>query len=210
MERLVTTMEIYARWCRWGRCKVMHRVKASEKRRNLRGASVVELLAAAMIVGFLVAGSAALITVGEGQEVNSRMYSYLQTNLRSAMHPMTRALRHGYGVDATGTGVLAARTSGANVIVCTIPTTPVTFPSTNIEIAFYVSGGTLYYERSTDASATSLMTGVNSLTVVYYTTAAGVTTVAATPSAATEIQLTVSATDGPVTTSAQAYVWMRN
>jgi hypothetical protein len=76
---------------------------------------------------------------------------------------------------------------------------------------FYVSGGTLYYQSSSGtAPGTALLTGVNSMSVVYYTTSNGATSVASTPSAATEIQITLSATQGPVTTSVQAYVWMRN
>jgi hypothetical protein len=183
--------------------------RSQHRHSRVRGATLTEVLAAAIIVAFLTTATAALITVGERQDRTTRFYSYGQTDIRTAMRTIGRTLRHAYLVRASGTlGTLNGVASNASQVVCEIPQAS---GSSNIEILFYMSGGTVYYQRSTDAApGTALLTGASGMAVAYYTTTSGTTTTATTPDQATEIQITLTATRGSVTTSAPTYVMMRN
>ena len=130
----------------------------------------------------------------------ARFYSYGQTDIRTAMRTVTRTLRHAYQVNATGTlGSLSGVASNGSQVVCTIPQAS---GSANIQVLFYMSGDTVYYQRSTDAApGTALLTGATGMAVAYYTTTNGITSAAASPSQATEVQITLTATRGSVTTT---------
>jgi hypothetical protein len=133
---------------------------------------------------------------------------------------MTRAIRHGSVVVPSVTGGnLDGKVSGPNSLIVTVPQAT---GSADINIYFYkTSDGTLYYWTSAESGpGTALMTGVQTLTFNYYTTtlstsgsgSTGTTTTAITSNlgSATEVQIIVTATNGPATTTAQSYIALRN
>lgn len=184
-------------------------------RRARRGALLVETLAAVLILTFLVWATARFYIVGIAQQRLGQGYSQAQTNIRTALRSVTRTIRHGYAVvPSVSSGNLNGKTSTTSQIIVTVPQAT---GSPTINILFYVSNGTLYYQRSTDTSPTVMITGVQSLTLTYYKTSLASsgtgttqTQVNSTPGSATEVQINLVANYQNVTTTVTAYTTLRN
>jgi type II secretory pathway pseudopilin PulG len=189
------------------------------------GWTLIELLASAIVLSFLVASSATLYTVWQRQSLLARNYSQAQTDLRKAFRIMLRAIRHGTAVIASSSsGTLSGQASNGSQIVVHIPQSGIT----SADVLFYTdAGGALYFQRDTDSTPTRIISGVTNMTVVYYTTVTTVdvsghvaanTTVAATPDQATEVQIALTVRSGgpmnntneAAVTTVQTYVGLRN
>jgi type II secretory pathway component PulJ len=179
---------------------------------------MMEMVVSCIILSFIVAAAGALYTGGQQQQNTAKDYSQVQSDLRASMRTLTRMIRHGFNVvSSVSSGNLSGKSSDTSHLIVTIPQTT---GSANINVYFYVSGGTLYYQRDSDMTGTSLMTGVQSLTFTYYQTtrttsganATGATTtqVNSTPASATEVQIAMTAVNGPATTTVQSYITLRN
>lgn len=188
--------------------------------RHRRGATLTELLVSCIIFAFIVAAVGRLYSGGEKQQQMGRTYGTAQTDLRYTLRRMTRAIRHGRTVVPSVTGGnLNGKASGPNSLIVTVPQAG---NSADINIYFYkTSDGTLYYWKSVESGpGTALMRGVQTLAFNYYITtrstsgssSTGTTTTALTSNlgSATEVQIIVTATNGPTTTTAQSYIALRN
>lgn len=189
------------------------------RQRSHSGISQVEVLLSLLLLAFLVSGTAALLNAGLRQQRLARGYSNDQTDLRNALRLATRAIRHSTGViNSSGvnfgsTGV--AEVSNASVLFVTVPEPS---PGTNIQHRYYLSGGTLYRQRSSDTGpGTPLLTNVTGLQFNYYRTLAGLRTSAdpgnatgLSTSQATEVLITVTVSQEYTTTKATALVYLRN
>src|SRR5690348_17322830 len=67
-------------------------------RRAQRGTSLIELLAVAIILSFLIGATAQFYNVGKAQQRLGQGYSQVQTDLRAALRVATRTIRHGYAL----------------------------------------------------------------------------------------------------------------
>jgi type II secretory pathway pseudopilin PulG len=190
------------------------------------GWTLLELLASAIVLSFLVASSATLYSVWQRQSLLARNYSQAQTDLRTAFRIMLRTIRHGTTVVATSSsGTINGKVSNASQIVVHVPESG----SASADVVFYVdSAGTLYYQRDTDATPTSMITGVKTISIHYFqttTTVSGTgtlseanTEVAGAPASATEVQIALTVRSGgpkdttneAAVTTVQSYVTLRN
>lgn len=179
------------------------------------GATLIEMVVSALILSFIVAATAGLYTVGQAQQRTARSYSEAQTDIRTTLRRMTRALRHGYqvvGVSAAGT--LAGKASGPDQVIVRVPEPG---GGSQSEILFYRSGsGVLYFQRESDAApGTPLVEGVRALAVHYFRTDIAVggairVPVDADPATATEAEVTLTVERPPAVTTVKAYVTLRN
>lgn len=173
-----------------------------------RGASLVEMMSALLILAIITAASFSLYWSGNQAHRRARFYSQAQTDIRQALRQMIRVIRSANSVVSQGTmGTLAGLASGSNQVVVRLPQGAGSF----IECRYYVSNGVLYQQRSTDAApGTALLTGVTGLTFNYVRTLGGVrTAVDGAPSVATEVQMAINARRGSVTTGLTGYVALR-
>ena len=173
-----------------------------------RGASLVEMMSALLILAIITAASFSLYWTGNQAHRRSRFYSEAQTVTRKTLRQMTRLIRSANSVVSQGTmGTLAGLASGPNQVVVQLPQGT----GAPIECRYYVSNGVLYQQLSTDtAPGTALLTGVTGLTFKYVRTLGGVrTAVDGAPAVATEVQITIDARRGSVTTGLTGYVALR-
>ena len=187
----------------------------AHSRRFQRGALLIDALSAVIILTFLVGATAQCYKVGNGQQRLGASYSQVETNLRTALHLITRALRHGNSIVASvSSGNLNGKSSNTSQVIVNTPQT------TGSNILFYVNNGTFYYQRDSDTSPTAVITGVQSLTLTYYqttisTTSGSATTITRTqvnsaPSSATEVQINLNGTYQNVNSNITAYIDLRN
>lgn len=175
---------------------------------NAKGMSLIEVILAAMVLSFMVAATARVYQVGEKQQRTARAYSLAQSDIRRGLQRLTRTVRHGYQVVAASANFGGA-SSGLNQVVVEVPEPGGT---TRGEIRFYLSGGTLYAQKQSEAApGTALVTGVQALELKYYQTdsGTGIASVVA-PALATEVDIKVTAKRDPAVTTVRAYVNLRN
>lgn len=180
------------------------------RQRRVRGMTIIEMLAASLVVTFLVAASTTLYDVGFRQQRLAWRYSNSQTDLRAALSQMTRTLRHGYAVvPVSAAGNLVGQVSNNTQVIVRVPQPA---GAAAIEVMFAVSPtGDLYYQREGDAVGTTMISGVQSIAVNYFQTVAGVTSaVDLTPGTATEIQIGLTVNKDRAATSVTAYSALRN
>src|SRR5579871_3260255 len=92
--------------------------RPARRHRRRRGALLVEVLAAALILTFLVGATAQFFKVGNGQQRLGASYSQVETNLRTALRLMTRTIRHGYNVvSSVSSGNLNGKSSSTTQII---------------------------------------------------------------------------------------------
>jgi Tfp pilus assembly protein PilW len=191
--------------------------------RKQRAATLPELLAAALVIAFIVGATAKLYSVGQGQQLLARSYSQAQTDLRTALRRVTRTIRHGFPLHgptnpSTKSNFPANSTSNATQIVVPVPETDT--DGSHKEIRIYYSNGALYAQRSDEsAPGTLLISGLQTNPVgvefKYYLTlpsSTGTITVdvSSNPAKATEAQISLTAVRQSATVSATAYVAIRN
>ena len=178
-----------------------------------RGHTLWEMLATTLLLGMTATAAATLMRTGQRQQKIARDYSQIQTDMRSAVRRASRTIRHGYAVvNPSSSSRFAGNTAsnGSQVIV----KVPEPGNTSQVEVRFYLSGGTFYAQRADDTgSGLALMSGVNTLSFNYYQTSSATgtrTAVDSTPQSATEVGLTLNATSGLVTSSFTSYVALRN
>jgi hypothetical protein len=181
---------------------------------------------AAILLSFVVAASANLISVGQRQQRIARNYAQVETDLREALRRATRAVRHGYSVQSptiNTSAVLNFADSGvpkllsdSTQVIVKVPEPTGSNPDT-VELRFHLTNGTLYAQRSDQSSpGTALISDVSSLSISYWNTvgttrtAVNDTTGSNVPSAATEVQFTITAVEDQATTKVSTLVAMRN
>ncbi len=135
--------------------------------RRARGFSLVELLAAMLLLTFMVAVTGRLYQVGQRQQQTARVYSQNQTDARKASRTLTRTIRHGYGVIGTSAaGNLVNLTSGTNAIIVE---TIEAGGGSRLQIRFHVSNGILYGQRQEQtAPGSAILENVQSLSFKYF------------------------------------------
>lgn len=176
------------------------------RRRCILGISLVEMMASLVILGLIVAATVSLYWTGNMAHRRAGFYSRGQTDIRQAVRQMTRVIRTSERVVAQGTlGTLNGISSNQYQIVVRLPGT------TPTECRYYVSNGVLYeHLSSSSAPGRPLLSDVVSLTFNYYRTVAGVrTSVNGSPQSATEVEVSVRARSGSVTTGLTTYVAIR-
>lgn len=187
------------------------------RRRTRPGVSLVELLAVAIILSFLVGATAQFYNTSKAQHQLSRDYSQVQTDLRTALRRVTRTLRHGFAPKHPSTRANFPSGSTSNSTQVIVPIPEADGAGVNKEIRIYYSNGSLYAQRSDETGAGTLL--INDLNTSpagaefrYYKTVAGAnpTEVANAPETATEIRITLTGKYGRATTSVVAYVALRN
>lgn len=174
---------------------------------RVRGLSLVEMMAALLILAIVTAASFTLYWSGNQSHRRARFYSRAQTDVRTALREVTREVRSAQSVRATGSqGTLSGLTSNANQLVVRRIQGAQTY-----ECRYYVSNGVLYRQRSVDAApGTALLTDVTGLTFRYFRTLAGSrTNVDGAPGTASEVEFAVQARRGTVTTGLTMYVALR-
>lgn len=195
------------------------------RRRPRRGGTLLELVATFLILAFVTSGTVGLYYVGTRQQRGSRFYTLAQTDLREGIRRITRTVRHGSGVLTTASPASAVspssgfpvKVSDASQIIVDVHLASST--ANQIRIYRNSTTGTIYAQTAGDAPTlpgTVMVDGPATLAIAYYQTGAtstGTSTTdvtASAPAAATEVQLTISATRGNVTTTSVAYVQLRN
>ena len=172
-----------------------------------RGATLVELVATFLILGFVTSGTVGLYYVGTRQQRGSRFYTLAQTDLREGIRRISRTVRHGFAV---------LPGSDATQIYVSVPQTA---PGDQIRIYRDSTTGTIYAQpvgTGATGTRTVMVDGPATLSLTYYQTGATSTGTSTTdvttsaPTSATEVQFTISATRGSVTTTSVAYVELRN
>lgn len=175
-----------------------------------RGTSLVEALAVSLILAFVMAASARLLHAGNVQQLLSRGYSQAQTDLRDALRRATRGIRHAFGVVPASSSPTfsAAPNSNASQLIVRLPQPG----SAAIEARYYLSNGTFYVQRDTDAApGTPLITGVTQLQFQYLRVSATThTDVTGSPGSANEVRIRLTARRETATTPVEALVSMRN
>jgi hypothetical protein len=157
-----------------------------------------------LIVAFAVAASTALFVKGQQQQFLAQHYGQAQEDLREALRPLTRTMRHGFQIVPTTAVAVSGCTCFATTYVSDVTQVVVVAPQPDgtspprVEIRFYVdNAGNLIEQRAdSPATLTTLLTGVTSQSFSYYkTTSAGAqTSQGSTPDATTtQVQLTVTA-----------------
>jgi prepilin-type N-terminal cleavage/methylation domain-containing protein len=182
------------------------------KARLRAGFSLPELLACLTMLAFVMTGAATLLNVSSRQQRTLRIYSQVQTDLRSGIRRASRTLRHASAILNPSTSVnFPVKTSGASQVIVRVPE-PAGSAASAVEVRFYASGGVFYAQRSDVSGAgVALESGVQSVAFKYYRTANGSrAAVDATPSQATEIQITITATSGAINTKLSNLVALRN
>lgn len=174
------------------------------RRRARRGVTLFEMVLAAALLSFLIAGTSLVFNAGQKQQRLSQGYSQDQTDERTALRDMTRAIRHGYGVVNNGKN-MASSTNAALSFLSTSATlstgsqivvnVPQPSPAPQIELKYYLLNGTVYKQYARDtAPGTALMTGVQRLAFTYYQTQGTTRTdvTATNPETATDILMTLT------------------
>ena len=190
---------------------------ASPGRPRRAGFSTFEALAALFILMFAISVTAQLYVTGMRVRRVAQNYSQVQTDLRSALRDATRAVRHGYQVmnpsSLTAFPNVAPnyRNSNANQLIVQVPDST----GAKVEIRYYLSSGGLYEQRSSGGTDQLQLSGIQTLTFNYYKTSGGTRTAVDgsspnDPSKATEVQVTVTATNGVVTEAVSVLVALRN
>ena len=181
-----------------------------------QGVTIAEMLIVAVVLSFIVGATMRLYNLAQHQQLQARMYSQAQGDLRIALRRATRVLRHGYAAKATSTksNFPSGSASSSTQIIVPIPETDTN--ASNKEIRVYYSNGSLYAQRSDQTgSGTLLISGLRTspggATFNYYKTSGVSTTeVASSPDTATEVRITLWAVRFNVTTSVSAYAALRN
>src|ERR1041385_3230096 len=75
--------------------------KSTTRIHTRRGVTIAELLVVAIVLSFIVGAAMRLYNLAQHQQLQARMYSQAQTDLRTALRRATRAIRHGYAAKAT-------------------------------------------------------------------------------------------------------------
>jgi prepilin-type N-terminal cleavage/methylation domain-containing protein len=191
------------------------------RHRCRRGVTLMEMVVASLILAFITVATAQLYHGVDGQHREARFYSDAQARIREALRVMLRTLRHGSAIETNGAitfyngvnSVISPASSTSQVIV-TVPQPNNTTGSDHIR--FYLSGTTLYAQRSDDTNlGVAIATGVQTLTFNYFQTQTSSTgtsrsAVDGAPGSGTEVQITLVLTSSDVTTTETAYVELRN
>lgn len=179
--------------------------------RRRRGHSMIEAIAVALILAFLMAASGAFLQAGERQSRLARNYSQAQVDLRSALRRATSGLRHAFRVVATSSSPTfsGASTSNMSQVIVLLPQPTGTG---DIEARYYLSNGTFYVQRDSDVGTGDVMaSGIQALEFHYFrvngSTRANVDNA---PNTASEVQIRLSARRGPAVTTVETLVLMRN
>lgn len=175
--------------------RILRGLKVRVRPRRSQGATLMEMLLAFVLVGFLVAGSAQLFNTGNKQQRLGRSYSQAQNDLRGALRIATRAFRHAFRVQNPSQIFTGGQPSNGSQLIVLVPDPNTTGLNPKVEMKFYLSEGTLYKRRSDEnAPGTPLITGISSLAFNYFNTLDTTrTAVDGTPSTATEVLITVTA-----------------
>ncbi len=177
-------------------------------RRRRTGASLIELLAVAGIMLFIVVATFQLFRVGDYQATQGRNYSQIQTETRWAIRPALRVIRAAKSVVINGSmGTLASQSSTAAQLVVLVPRSS----GTEVLCRYHVYQGTLYMQTSDDAApGVAMLTGVTGIRWRYYVTSAGArTSTDGAPAAANEVTLALTVQRGNVYTSTNAGASLR-
>lgn len=177
-----------------------------------RGFSLPEMLAALTMLAFVLTSAATLLNVGRRQQQTLRQYSQVQTDLRAGLRRASRTLRHAQSIkNPSAAANFAVKVSDASQVIVEVPE-PTGSAQTTVEVRFYLSNGVLYAQRADVATAgVALETGVQNVEFRYFRTANGVrATSDSAPQQATEVQLTVTAASGAISTRLSTLVSMRN
>ena len=172
------------------------------------GASLVELLAVAGIMLFIVVATFQLFRVGDYQASQGRDYSQIQTETRLAIRPALRVIRAAKSVVVNGSmGTLTAQSSTAAQLVVLVARAS----GTEVLCRYYVNRGTLYRQTSDDAApGDEMLTGATGIRWHYYVTSAGPRTITdGAPAAANEVTVTLTVRRGNVFTSTNAGASLR-
>jgi type II secretory pathway pseudopilin PulG len=178
------------------------------RRPRRRGAALVELLVTAVILSFVVAGTARLLRAGEAQQRVARSYSQGHTDLRAALRDATRAARRAKEVE-----------SPSDVTQCTLRVLPyataVASTDGGTRFRFYRDAASSELRAQPEGGAAqTLMTGVEAVQFQYFTTqinAAGVQLVTtADPTNATLVRITARLVRGPVRHTAESDITLRS
>jgi prepilin-type N-terminal cleavage/methylation domain-containing protein len=175
------------------------------------GFTLPEMLVSVLLLSMAIAGAGVLMNVGQKQERIARDYGQAQTDTRSGLRRILRAIRHADSVQNPSVYAFPVTSSSASQVVVLVPE-PSTAATTTIEERVYLSGTALYVQRSDQAApGTSMVTGVSSVVFNYFRTV-GTTrsAVDSTPQTATEVQITLTLVSGQATTETVASVALRN
>ncbi|MCW3097140.1 MAG: hypothetical protein JWL77_2758 [Chthonomonadaceae bacterium] len=205
--------------------RLLPRSRARIRRRT--AASLIELLAAVLILSVVMAGVALLYQVNNRVSRRMRNYSLVQTDLRTGLKRATRTIRHGTQVVVSATTYTPAVTTftasasrasntSSQVIVC-VPEASGANPAF-VEVRLYLSNGTLYAQRADEGNAgtagTVLLTGISAFTITYWNSSVSPrATTNGSPQLATEVELSVTAAEpgqGAVSTTVDSLVSLRN
>jgi hypothetical protein len=207
--------------------RLLPRSRARMRRRN--AASLIELLAAVLILAFVMVGVAVLYQVNNRVSRRMRNYSLVQTDLRTGVRRATRTIRHGTQVVVAATtytqtvltftaSASRASNTSSQVTVCVPDSAVAIAPPTFVEVRLYLSNGTLYLQRANEGNAGAagivLLSGISAFTITYWNSSVSPrATTNASPQLATEVELSVTAAEpgqGAVSTSADSLVSLRN
>src|SRR5437868_3412727 len=130
-----------------------------------RGVTIIEMLMVAIILSFIVGATMRLYNVGQYQQLQARMYSQAQLDLRVALRRATRTIRHGYSPKATSSKSNFPSDSASSSTQVIVPIPETDSDGTNKEIRVYYSSGSLYAQRSDETgSGTLLIDGLRTST----------------------------------------------
>ena len=181
-----------------------------ERERRKRGFSFIELLAAMLLLTFIIAVTGTLYQVGQRQQRTARDYSQNQIDARKALRKLTRTIRHALGVVGTSAaGNLLNLTSGANAIIVD---TLDAGGAPRVQIRFHVSNGVLYGQREEQAApGVAIADGIQSLTFRYFQVfGAGRTELLTGLEDATDVEIHLTILRNGMTTTTVGLVGMRN
>ena len=174
----------------------------------MRGVSLMEMLAALLILSFIVAATATLFNTGQRQQRLGRAFSQAQTDIRVALRDAMRAIRHGTVVNPS-TNFGGNAPSNSSQVIVNVPE-PTGAATSYIELRYYLSSGTLYKQRSDQNAGSAILTGVDSLTINYFKTVySSRTSVDANPETATEVLITVTVIRERITTRVSTLIALR-
>jgi type II secretory pathway component PulJ len=207
--------------------RLLPRSRARMRRR--KAASLIELLAAVLILAFVMVGVAVLYQVNNRVSRRMRNYSLVQTDLRTGVRRATRTIRHGTQVVVAATtytqtvltftaSASRASNTSSQVTVCVPDSAVAIAPPTFVEVRLYLSNGTLYAQRADEGNAGTagivLLSGISAFTITYWNSSVSPrATTNASPQLATEVELSVTAAEpgqGAVSTSVDSLVSLRN
>jgi hypothetical protein len=177
-----------------------------------RGATLLELVASALLLSFVVAAASKLFQVGHASHTMVRHYSQAQSDLREALRRATWGMRHGYGVVATSTaGNFPVQASNTAQAILLLPEPTGSNPA-QVQVRYHVTNGILYAQRANEAApGMALLPGVQNVTFAYYqTNGATRVPVNGTPALATEVEIQATARRHRWNTKVSTLVNLRN